>query len=172
MNAQDIVQKVQNGSAPMSATETRKILDAMRSEAETHLNAVLVGVLMHHKTHTLAEELEVVIGDAEATAETMVTRFNKLQQALEAADLAVRKAKADKIMLPGSAPRSDLAKSDQAIRKAERALQTAQNNLKTAKGIAEQRQRELDNLRTVHRALVAVGLPDLTPIRVLLDAAR
>jgi hypothetical protein len=44
--------------------------------------------------------------------------------------------------------------------------------MNTAKSLAEQRQREMENLRAVHRALAAVGMPDVTPLRVLLDAVQ
>lgn len=172
MNVQDILQDMQKRTAPISTAETRKILDGIRAEAETQLNAVMVGVLMHHKAQTMAKELEVAIADAEATAQTMNKRFSKLQQQVDDADLAVRKAKADKIMLPGTASQTDHTQADRAIHDAERALQSARSNLQTAKTVAEQRQRELDDLKSVHRALAGVGLPDVTPIRVLLDVAR
>ena len=172
MNVQDILQELQKRTTPISTAETRKILDGVRAEAETQLNAVMVGVLMHHKAQTMAKELEVTIADAEATAQTMNKRFSKLQQQVDDADFAVRKAKADKIMLPSDASQPDHAQADRAIRDAERALQTARSNLQSARTVAEQRQRELDDLKSVHRALAGVGLPDITPIRVLLDVAR
>jgi hypothetical protein len=171
VNAQEIVQRLQNRNAPIDPTETRGILNAIRSEAEAQLNAVLVGVLMHHKAQALAAELEVIIGDAQATAETATARVDRLQQAVEGADLAVRRAKADRIMLPGTASQSELAQADQAIQRANHSLQTAQGNLQKAKTVAEQQQRELENLRAVHRALTSVGMPDPTPIRALMDAA-
>jgi DNA repair exonuclease SbcCD ATPase subunit len=172
LNAQEILQQVQTRTAPMSPAEVRKILDTIRSDAERQINAVLIGVMMHHRAHTLAQELEVAIGDAEATAQTMSNRFAKLQQQVDNADYAVRKTKADKIMLPSGASPSDLAQADQAIQAAERALLTAKNNLRAAKQTAEQRQRELEDLRAVHRSLSAVGMPDLAPIKELLDAVR
>jgi hypothetical protein len=156
----------------MTPEETRKILSAMRSEAETYLHAVMVGVVMHHKAQAMAQELEVILADTEATAQTAGMRANKLQQDIDTADLAVRKAKASKIMLPSNASPAQHATADRAIQDAERALQRAQNNIRAAKNVAAQRQRELADLRAVHRSLSAVKLPDVTPIRVLLDAAR
>jgi hypothetical protein len=172
MDVNEIVQSIQKGSARMTADETRKILAALRKEADTHLHAVMVGVVMHHKAQAMAQELEVILADAEATAQTATSRAAKLEQEIQAADLAVRKAKAAKIMLPSTAAPAQTAQADQAIQDAERALQRAHNNLQAARNVAGQRQREIEDLRVVHRSLSAVKLPDLTPIRVLLDAAR
>jgi hypothetical protein len=172
MDVNEIVQSIQKGSARMTADETRKILAALRKEADTHLHAVMVGVVMHHKAQAMAQELEVILADAEATAQTATSRAAKLEQEIQAADLAVRKAKAAKIMLPSTAAPAQTAQADQAIQDAERALQRAHNNLQAARNVAGQRQREIEDLRAVHRSLSAVKLPDLTPIRVLLDAAR
>ena len=172
MDVNEIVQSIQRGGARMTPDETRKILSAIRQEADTHLHAVMVGVVMHHKAQTMAQELEVLMGDAEATAQTAASRAAKLEQEIQAADLAVRKAKADKIMLPGTATQAQVAQADKAIQDAERVLQRANNNRRAARNVAAQRTRELEDLRAVHRSLSAVKLPDLTPIRVLLDAAR
>jgi hypothetical protein len=172
VNVQDIVQMVQKQSKPVTPADTRKLLADLRSEAETQITAILVGVMVHCRARDLAAELEVIMSDAEATAETQAARVERLEQAIEGADLSVRKAKADKIMLPSNAPQSETAQADQAIRKAERGLQTAQGNLKTAKNLADQRQRELENLRAIHRTLAGVGMPDVTPIQVLLDAVQ
>ena len=172
MDVQEIVQSIQKGNTRMTPEETRKILSTIRSEADTYLHAVMVGVVMHHKAQTMAQELEVILADTEATAQTAAMRANKLQQDINTADLAVRKAKAAKIMLPSNASPAQHATADQAIQDAERALQRAQNNIRAAKNVAAQRQRELADLRAVHRSLSAVKLPDVTPIRVLLDAVR
>jgi len=179
MNAQDIVQQIQRRSTPLSPTDVRQIMDGIRSDAEKRLTAILTGVLMYHTAHTLAAELDVAIGDAEATAQTTVQRYNKLQKQIETADYAVRKAKADKIMLPSTASRSESTASrseidaaDEAIRKAERSLQTARNNLQAAREAAQQRQRELKDLRAVHSALTAVTMPDISALRALLDELR
>jgi len=101
-----------------------------------------------------------------------VQRYNKLQKQIETADYAVRKAKADKIMLPSTASRSETDAADEAIRKAERSLQTARNNLQAAREAAQQRQRELKDLRAVHSALTAVTMPDISALRALLDELR
>ena len=170
MNAQEIIQKIRDHGKPLDAKETRKILDAIQSEARSELDAVLAGVLMHQKARALAEEIEATMDGAEATAKTAAIRFNELHQAVEKADLALRQAKADKIMLPRSTPEAELAKADRRIQKAERALQTANSNLRAAQTFAEVRQRELDGLRAMHRALEEVTMPDLTPLRALLDA--
>lgn len=172
MDVNEIVQSIQKGGARMTTDETRKILAALRKEADTHLHAVMVGVVMHHKAQAMAQELEVILADAEATAQTATSRAAKLEQEIQAADLAVRKAKAAKIMLPSTAAPAQTAQADQAIQDAERVLQRAHNNLQAARNVAGQRQREIEDLRAVHRSLSAVKLPDLTPIRVLLDAAR
>ena len=172
MNAQDLVQMVQNRSTPMNATEVRKILDSIRGDAEKRLTAVLTGLLMYHMAHQLADDLEVAIGDAEATAQTMVQRYNKLQQQIDSADYAVRKAKADRIMLPSNAAQSDISEAEEAIRQSERGLRTARNNLQASKQTAQQRQRELKDLRAVHKSLAAVTMPDLSPQRPLLDELR
>jgi hypothetical protein len=172
VDANEIVQLVQKGGTRMTADETRKILSAVRQEAETHLNAVMVGVVMHHKAQSLAQELEVILGDAEATAQTAASRATKLEQEIQVADLAVRKAKAAKVMLPGSATQAQIAQADRAIQDAERVLQRANNNLRAAHTVTAQRQREVEDLRAIHRSLAAVKLPDLAPIRVLLDAVR
>jgi len=172
MNAQDIVQQIQRRSTPLSPTDVRQIMDGIRSDAEKRLTAILTGVLMYHTAHTLAAELDVAIGDAEATAQTTVQRYNKLQKQIETADYAVRKAKADKIMLPSTASRSETDAADEAIRKAERSLQTARNNLQAAREAAQQRQRELKDLRAVHSALTAVTMPDISALRALLDELR
>jgi hypothetical protein len=163
---------VQQGSTRMTPAETRKILSDLRSEAETYLHAVAVGVVMHHKAQELAQQLAITMQDIEATAKTAASRVNSLQQAIDEADLAVRQAKADKIMLPSSASAGQVAVADKAIRDAERALQQAQNNLRASKTVASQRQRELADLQAVHRSLSAVKQPDLTPLRILLDAVR
>jgi hypothetical protein len=172
MDANEIVQLVQKGATRMTAEETRKILSAIRSEAESHLHAVMVGVVMHHKAQDIAQELQVLMDDAEATAQTTASRAAKLEQEIQAADLAVRRAKAAKIMLPSTATPAQIAQADQAIQDAERVLQRTNNNRRAAQQITAQRQRELEDLRAVHRSLSAVKLPDLTPIRVLLDAVR
>jgi hypothetical protein len=75
-------------------------------------------------------------------------------------------------MLPGTASPGQVAVADKAIRDAERALQQAQNNLRAAKERAAQEQRQLADLRAVHRSLSAVKQPDLTPLRILLDTVR
>ena len=172
MDVQEIVQKIQERDVPVSPTETNKILDSLRSEAEANLRAVAVGVLMHYEAHALAKALEVTIGGAETTAETASMRFNKMQRQLSEADYAVRKAKADKIMLPSNVSASELAKANQTIRETEHALKAAESNLQTAKKLAVQRHQELDDLRAVHRALMTVKMPDVTPLRVLLDAVK
>ena len=120
----------------------------------------------------MAQELQVIIDDAAATAQTTASRAAKLEQEIQAADLAVRRAKAAKVMLPGTATPAQIAQADRAIQDAERVLQRANNNRRAAQQITAQRQRELEDLRAVHRSLSAVQLPDLTPIRVLLDAVR
>lgn len=172
MKAQDLVQLVQNRSTAMAPSDVRKILDSLRGDAEQRLTAVLTGLLMYHSAHQLADELEVAIGDAEATAQTMVKRYNKLQQQIDSEDYAVRKAKADRIMLPSNAAQPEIAKADDAIRQAERGLRTAKNNLTASKQTAQQRQRELKDLRAVHKALAAVTMPDLAALRPLLDELR
>jgi len=68
--------------------------------------------------------------------------------------------------------RAQIAQADRAIQDAERVLQRANNNLRAAHTVTAQRQREVEDLRAIHRSLAAVKLPDLTPIRVLLDAVR
>ena len=172
MDVNEIVQSIQKGGARMTPDETRKILAAIRQEADTHLHAVMVGVVMHHKAQAMAQELEVIVSDAEATAQTAAGRAAKLEQEIQAADLAVRKAKAAKIMLPSTATPAQIAQADQAIQDAERVLQRANNNLRAAQNVATQRRREIEDLRTVHRSLSAVQLPDLALIRVLLDSVR
>ena len=107
-----------------------------------------------------------------ATAQTAAMRATKLEQELAAADLSVRKTKAAKIMLPSNATQAQIAQADRAIQDAQRVLQRAGNNLRAAKNVTAQRQREVEDLRTVHRSLSAVKMPDVTPIRVLLEAAR
>ena len=172
MDVNAIVQSIQKGNTHMTPDETRKILSAIRQEAETHLHAVMVGVVMHDKAQTMAQELEVMIGDAEATAQTASSRGAKLEQEIGAADLSLRRAKAAKIMQPSTASQAQIAQADKGIADAQRVLQRATNNLRAAKNVAVQRTRELEDLRAVHRSLSAVTLPDLTPIRVLLDAVR
>lgn len=170
VKVQEILDRVNKQNAPMSAADVRKIVDALRSEAQAELNAVLVGALTHYRARALAEELRVTMEDAEATAETMTLRVNRLQQQIEAADFALRRAKADKIMLPATAAQPAVTKADQAIAEAERALRTAESNLQAAKNIAAERHRELNDLRGVYRALMAINMPDLAPLRALLDA--
>ena len=172
VDAQEIVQQIQARESAMSAADARKIVVSLRAEAEQSLTEILAGVLLYHKAQALAQELEVLIGGAETTAETATRRYNKLQQESGAADYAVRKAKADKIMLPGNAPKPDVTAADRAIREAERALKATQGNLQAAKKMAVKRHRELDDLRATHRALAEIRLPDLTPLRVLLDALQ
>jgi hypothetical protein len=172
VDVNEIVQEIQKGATRITPAETRKILASIRQEADTHLHAVMVGVLMHHRAQAMAQELEVILADAEATAKTAAARAARLQQEIQAADLALRKAKAAKVMLPGTAPAAQVAQADQAIQEAERALARANNNLRAARNVTAQRQRELEDMRAVHRSLTAVQLPDLTPIRVLLDAVR
>ena len=132
MEVNEIVQSIQRGSTRMTPAETHKILAAIRQEADTHLHAVMVGVVMHHKAQTMAQELEVILGDAEATAQTAASRSTRLEQEIQTADLAVRKTKADKIMLPGTASQAQTAQADRAIQDAERVLQRANNNLRAA----------------------------------------
>jgi hypothetical protein len=172
MNAREIVQKIRNQSKPLSPAETRNIMEGIRADVQADLNATLVGALTYYRAHTLSRELEKEIDGAQMTTRTAAVRFNELHQAVSAADLALRQAKADRIMLPGSAPPSDLAAADRAIQEAGRALRKAEGNLRTAKGMAEKRQRELDNMRAMHRALSAIKLPDMTALRVLLDAVE
>ena len=172
MDVQEIVQTIQKGNTRMTPAETRRILSTIRSEADTYLHAVMVGVVMHDRAQAMAQELEVIMGDAEATAQTAASRAAKLEQEIQAADLAVRKAKAAKVMLPGTASNAQVAQADKAIADAERVLQRAHNNLRAAQNVTAQHQRELEDMRAVHRSLSAVKLPDLTPIRVLLDAVR
>lgn len=172
MDVQEILQMVQQGNTRITPAETRKILSTLRSESETYLHAVAVGVVMHHKAQELAQELAVKMQDIEASAKSAASRVNNLQQAIEQADLAVRRAKADKIMLPGTASPGQVAVADKAIQDAERALQQAQSNLQASKNLAAQQQRQLSDLQAVHRSLSAVKMPDLTPIRILLDAVR
>jgi hypothetical protein len=163
---------VQQGNTRITPEETRKILSTLRSEAETFLHAVAVGVVMHDKAQQMAQELAVTMQDIEASAKTAASRVNNLQQAIDQADLGLRRAKADKIMLPSSASPGQIAVADKAIHDAERALQQAQNNLGAAKNRAAQQQRQLADLQAIHRSLSAVKQPDLTPLRVLLDAVR
>ena len=172
MDVQDILQMVQQGNTRITPAETRQILSTLRSEAETYLHAVAVGVVMHNKAQQMAAELAVTMQDIEASTKTAASRVNSLQQAIDQADLAVRRAKADKIMLPGNASPGQIAVADKAIQDAERALQQAQGNLGAAKNQAAQQQRQLADLQAVHRSLSAVKQPDLTPLRVLLDAVR
>ena len=172
MDVQEILQMVQQGGARITPAETRKILSTLRTESETYLHAVAVGVVMHHKAQAMAQELAVRMQDIEVSARTAASRVNNLQQAIDEADLAVRKAKADKIMLPGTASPGQVAVADKAIRDAERALQQAQGNLQTSKARAAQQQRQLADLQAIHRSLSAVKQPDLTPLRILLDAVR
>jgi len=120
----------------------------------------------------VAAELAVTMQDIEASTKTAASRVNNLQQAIDQADLALRRAKADKIMLPGNASPGQVAVADKAIQDAERALQQAQGNLGAAKNRAAQQQRQLADLQAVHRSLSAVKQPDLTPLRILLDAVR
>jgi hypothetical protein len=163
---------VQQGNAQITPAETRNILSTLRQESETYLHNVAVGVVMHHKAQTMAQELAATMRDVEASAKTAAARVNKFQQDLDAADLALRKAKADKIMLPSSASAGQLAVADKAIQDAETALQRINNNARAAKNVAAQRQRELQALQAVHRSLTAVKQPDLTPLRVLFDAVK
>jgi citrate lyase beta subunit len=163
---------VQQGSTRITPAETRKILSTLRSESETYLHAVAVGVVMHHKAQELAQELAVKMQDIEASAKTAASRVNNLQQAIDQADLAVRRAKADKIMLPSTASPGQIAVADKAIHDAERALQQAQGNLQASKTRAAQQQRQVADLQAILRSLSAVKQPDLTPIRILLDAVR
>ena len=172
MNAQEIVQLIRNHSKPLSPAETQNILEGIRADVQADLNATLVGALTYYRAHTLSRKLEMAIDGAQMTTRTAAVRFNELHQAVNAADLSLRQAKANKIMLPGSAPPSDLTAADRAIQEAERALRQAESNLRTAKGMAGKRQRELDNMRAMHRALGAVKLPDMTALRVLLDAVE
>jgi hypothetical protein len=160
------------GTTRITPAETRNILSTLRSESETYLHAVAVGVVMHHKAQQIAQELAVTMQDIEASARTAASRVNNLQQAIDQADLAVRRAKADKIMLPSTASPGQIAVADKAIQDAERALQQAQGNLAAAKNHAAQQQRQLADLQAVHRSLSAVKQPDLTPLRILLDAVR
>jgi hypothetical protein len=163
---------VQQGNTRITPAETRKILSTLRSEAETYLHAVAVGVVMHHKAQEMAQELAVKMQDIEASAKTAASRVNNLQQAIDEADLAVRRAKADKIMLPSTASPGQVAVADKKIHDAEQALQQAQSNLSASKARAAQQQRQVADLQAVHRSLSAVKQPDLTPIRILLDAVR
>ena len=172
MDVQDILQMVQQGNTRITPAETRQILSTLRSEAETYLHAVAVGVVMHNKAQQMAAELAVTMQDIEASARTAAARVNNLQQAIDEADLAVRRAKADKIMLPGTASPGQVAVADKAIQDAERALAQAQNNLRASKSRAAQQQRQVADLQAIHRSLSAVKQPDLTPLRVLLDAIR
>jgi len=172
MDAQEIVQMIRSQSRPLSPAETRNILEGIRADVQADLNATLVGALTYYRAHTLLRELEAAIDGAQMTARTAAVRFNELHHAVSAADLALRQAKANKIMLPGSAPSSALSAADRAIQEAERTLREAESNLRTAKGMAETRQRELDNMRAMQRALAAVKLPDMTALRVLLDAVE
>ena len=172
MDVQEILQMVQQGNARITPAETRKILSTLRAESETYLHAVAVGVVMHHKAQEMAQELAVKMQDLEAGARTASSQVNNLQQAIDQADLGLRRAKADKIMLPGNASPGQVAVADKAIHDAERALQQAQNNLQASKNRAAVQQRQLADLQAVHRSLSAVKQPDLTPIRILLDAAR
>jgi citrate lyase beta subunit len=127
---------------------------------------------MHHKAQEMAQALAVEMQDIEASARTAAARVNNLQQAIDEADLAVRQAKADKIMLPGTASPGQVAVADKAIQDAERALQQAQNNLQASKSRAAQQQRQVADLQAIHRSLSAVKQPDLTPLRILLNAVR
>jgi hypothetical protein len=163
---------VQQGNTRITPAETRKILSTLRSEAETYLHAVAVGVVMHHKAQEMAQALAVDMQDIEASARTAAARVNSLQQAIDEADLAVRRAKADKIMLPNTASPGQIAVADKTIQDAERALQQAQNNLRVSKSRAAQQQRQVADLQAVHRSLSAVKQPDLSPLRILLDAIR
>ena len=172
MDVQEILQMVQQGNTRITPDETRKILSALRSESETYLHAVAVGVVMHDKAQRMAQELAVTMQDIEAGYKTAASQVNNLQQAIDQADLAVRRAKADKIMLPGTASPGQIAVADKAIQDAERALQQAQNNVGAAKNRAAAQQRQLADLQAVHRSLSAVKQPDLTPLRVLLNAVR
>ena len=172
MDVQEILQMVQQGNTRITPAETRKILSALRQESETYLHNVAVGVVMHQRAQAIAQELATTMRDVETSAQTAAGRVNKFQQDLDAADLAVRKAKADKIMLPSSASAGQHAVADKAIQDAERALQQAQNNLSASKTRAVQQQRQVADLQAIHRSLSAVKLPDLTPIRILLDAVR
>lgn len=172
MDVNEILQMVQQGNTRITPEETRKILSTLRSEAETYLHAVAVGVVMHHKAQEMAQELAVKVQDMEASAKTAAARVNSLQQAIDQADLAVRRAKADKIMLPSTASPGQIAVADKAIQDAERALQQAQGNLQASKNLAAQQQRQVADLQAVHRSLSAVKQPDLTPLRILLDAVR
>jgi len=172
VDVQEILQMVQQGNTRITPAETRQILSTLRSESETYLHAVAVGVVMHHKAQQIAQELAVKMQDLEASYKTAASRVNNLQQAIDQADLALRRAKADKIMLPGNASPGQVAVADKAILDAERALQQAQSNVQASKNLAAQQQRQLADLQAVHRSLSAVKQPDLTPIRVLLDAVR
>jgi hypothetical protein len=172
VDVKEILQMIQQGNTRVTPAETRKILSTLRAETETYLHAVAVGVVMHHKAQELAQELAVTMQDIEANAKTAAMRVNTLQQAIDQADLALRRAKADKIMLPSTASPGQIAVADKEIRDAERALQQAQSNLSASKNVATQRQRQLADLQAVHRSLSAVKQPDLTPLRVLLDAIR
>jgi len=163
---------VQQGNTRITPAETRKILSTLRSESETYLHAVAVGVVMYNKAQQIAQELAVTMQDIEASAKTAASRVNSLQQAIDDADLAVRQAKANKILLPGTASAGQIAVADKNIHDAERALQQAQNNLGAAKNRATQQQRQVADLQAVHRSLSAVKQPDLTPLRILLDAVR
>jgi citrate lyase beta subunit len=160
------------GNTRITPAETRRILSTLRSESETYLHAVAVGVVMHHKAQEIAQELAVTMQDIEASAKTAASRVNNLQQAIDQADLTVRRAKADKIMLPGTASPGQIAVADKAIQDAERALQQAQGNLAASKNHAAQQQQQLADLQAVHRSLSAVKQPDLTPLRILLNAVR
>ena len=147
MNVQQIVEAVQQGKQ-MTQAETLQILQNIRSDADRRLHAVMVGVLAHHEANAMAQELAAII-----------------------ADLALRQAKAAKIMLPGTASPAEINQADQAIQQAERNLQKARRNLQAGKQVAVKRQRELDDLRAVHRALASVKMPDVSPIRTLIQAA-
>ena len=112
MDVQQILQMVQKSNTRITPDETRKILSTLRSESETYLHAVAVGVVMHHKAQQVAQELSVKMQDIEASYKTAASRVNNLQQAIDQADLALRRAKADKIMLPGNASPSSTEHGD------------------------------------------------------------
>jgi chromosome segregation ATPase len=170
VNVKQIVEAVQQGKQ-MTQAETLQILQDIRSDADRRLHAVMVGVMAHHEANAMAQELAVIIADLEASNQTSAQRASSLEREVEDADLALRQAKAAKIMLPGTASPAEINQADQAIQQAERDLQKARRNLQAGKQVAVKRQRELDDLRAVHRALASVKMPDVTPIRTLIQAA-